>query len=279
MCKSKYNKYLGATHFQILSLFTMIVQYKNSSIYYEDEGHGEAVVLLHGFLENTTMWSNLKPRIAETKRVICVDLLGHGQSDCIGYIHTMEAMAEAVLFVLEYLKIDSYTIIGHSMGGYVALAMAEIKPKSVKALCLMNSTYKADDTERKAIRKRANQMIQTNFDGLVRMSFTNLFSPESRKTHKDELEAGLKMALQTPVQGYIAAQKGMMIRSDKFEFYKNLKAKKLIIIGQKDPVVDGKKLLDDTKNTTIDCVELAYGHMSHIENRKEITYILLHFIE
>lgn len=275
----KYNKYLGVTWVQIVSLSPMVLMYKNSPIYYEDEGQGEVIVLLHGFLENSDMWNDLKPELIKTKRVVCVDLLGHGQSECIGYVHTMSDMAEAVLAVLNELKIRKYTIIGHSMGGYVALSMAEKNSESVKCLCLMNSTYKADDDERKAVRKRANKMIQTNFESMVRMSFTNLFSPESRITHALELDDALKLALKTPVQGYIAAQEGMMLREDKFEFLKTLDAKKLIIIGQKDPVVDGKKLLEDNKHTDIVCVELPYGHMSYIENKNEITYILLRFIE
>ena len=257
----------------------MILKYKNSSVFYEDEGKGDVIVLLHGFLENATMWETLKPELLKSNRVICVDLLGHGQTDCLGYVHTMNDMAEAVGSVLNYLNIETYTLIGHSMGGYVALALAEKNPKAVSALCLMNSTYKADDDERRAIRQRANKMIQTSFNSMVRMSFTNLFSPESRITYKTELEAALKLALKTPVQGYIAGQEGMMLRADKFEFYKNLDAKKLIIIGKKDPVVDGKILLEETKNTDIVCEEILGGHMSYIENMKEISYLLLRFSE
>lgn len=257
----------------------MVLMYKNSSVFYEDEGKGDVIVLLHGFLENTTMWENLKPELLKSNRVVCIDLLGHGQTDCLGYVHTMNDMAEAVGSVLNHLKIESYTLIGHSMGGYVALALAEKNPEAVNALCLMNSTYKADDDERKTIRKRANKMIQTSFNSMVRMSFTNLFSPESRITYKTELEAALKLALKTPVQGYIAAQEGMMLRADKFEFYSNLDAKKLIIIGQNDPVVEGKTLLNDTIHTDIVCEEILGGHMSYIENKKELSYLIMRFIE
>lgn len=257
----------------------MILEYKNSSLYYEDEGQGEVLVLLHGFLENSTMWEGLKPEFLKSHRVISIDLLGHGQTDCIGYIHTMDDMATAVQAVLDHLDITSFKVIGHSMGGYVALALAQDNPSAIRALCLMNSTYKADDNERIGIRKRANQMIQTNFEAMVRMSFTNLFSEESRIAHQKELEDALQIALRTPVQGYIAAQEGMMLRTDKQEFLKALSAKKLIVIGEKDPVVNGNGLLEDTKHSDIETVVLSQGHMSHIENTKEITYILLRFIE
>ncbi|OUS01487.1 alpha/beta hydrolase [Flavobacteriales bacterium 33_180_T64] len=257
----------------------MILQYKGIPVFYEDEGNGEVVVLLHGFLENSSMWDNIKSQLLKTHRVICVDLLGHGQTGCLGYIHTMPDMAQVVNTVLDHLGVENFKLIGHSMGGYVALALAEISPKRVSGLCLMNSTYQADDVERKALRKRANKMVQTNFRNMVRMSFTNLFSSESLSSHKIELEKALNQALQTSLQGYIAAQEGMRVRTDKFEFFKNLKADKLIIIGLKDPVIDGKRILSETKETKIVCEELLYGHMSHIENKSELSYLLMCFSE
>lgn len=257
----------------------MVLQFKNIPVYYEDEGQGKAIILLHGFLENSTMWKDLKPLFMKNNRVICIDLLGHGQTDCLGYSHTMPEMADAILAVLNHLKLKTYTLIGHSMGGYVALALAEKNPKAVLGLCLMNSTYHADDDELKALRKRANLMVQTNFESMVRMSVTNLFSSESRTIHNRDIENVLEHALKTSPQGYVAGQEGMLLREDKFEFYKNLKADKLIIIGKKDPVIKGERLWTETEGTTIKCEELSLGHMSHIENKSELTYILLRFIE
>ncbi|MFD2915203.1 alpha/beta fold hydrolase [Psychroserpens luteus] len=257
----------------------MILQFKNIPVYYEDDGQGDAIVLLHGFLENSTMWKDLKPVLSRSHRVICIDMLGHGQTDCIGYSHSMSDMADAVLAVLNHLKLKTYTLIGHSMGGYVALALAEKNPKAVLGLCLMNSTYHADDDERKALRKRANQMIQSNFESMVRMSVANLFSSESRTTHKKEIEKVIDQALKTSPQGYIAAQEGMILREDKFEFYKSLKTRKLIIIGMKDPVIEGERILLETEHTNIECEKLSLGHMSYIENKSELSYILNHFIE
>lgn len=257
----------------------MILQFKNIPVYYEDEGQGDAIVLLHGFLENSTMWKDLKPTLSKKNRIICIDLLGHGQTDCLGYSHSMPDMADAVLAVLNHLKLKRYTLIGHSMGGYVALALAEKNPKAVLGLCLMNSTYHADDDERKVLRKRANQMIQTNFESMVRMSVANLFSSESRITHNKEIERAIEIALQTSPQGYIAAQEGMILRQDKFEFYKELNAKKMIVIGKKDPVIEGALIISETLHTDIKCEELSFGHMSYIENKYELSYIINRFIE
>lgn len=257
----------------------MILNYKNSSIHYKVEGQGDAVVLLHGFLESVDMWHNLVAEFPQKNQIICIDLLGHGKTDCIGYIHTMEAMADAVLAVLEHLNIKNAHVIGHSMGGYVALALADKKPDIFKGLCLMNSTYETDDNARKLIRTRASEMAQQNYEILVKMSFANLFTPESKDTYKDAYEKALQLALRTPQQGYIAAQEGMKLRPDRFDILKNLKCKKLIIIGKKDSLIEGDKIVNQIKNTDIDFVEFSEGHMSYIENKSDLSYNILHFIE
>lgn len=257
----------------------MILDFKNSNIYYTIDGEGSAVVLLHGFLENSEMWKALIPELSKQHQVIAIDLLGHGQTGCIGYVHTMEDMAEAVFAVLNHHNVSQANVIGHSMGGYVALAMADQNPEFFKGLCLMNSTYESDDKERKLIRTRAIKMAKTNYESLVRLSFANLFAPESKETFKKDYKAALELALQTPIQGYIAAQEGMKIRSNRFETFKSLKVKKLIIIGKKDSIVDGKKLINSIKNTSIDFVEFSEGHMSHIENKSDLSYFLLRFVE
>ena len=112
----------------------MTQAFKGIDLFYTDQGKGNPIVLLHGFLENSKMWMDLVPEISKKNRVICIDLLGHGKTPCLGYVHTMELMAEAVESILNHLKIKDSIIIGHSMGGYVALAFAEKNPKRVKSI-------------------------------------------------------------------------------------------------------------------------------------------------
>ena len=257
----------------------MTLDYKNSSIHYTVEGKGETIVLLHGFLESLEMWHNLVPELTKTHQVVCIDLLGHGKTGCLGYIHRMKDMADAVFAVLAELKIKKANFVGHSMGGYAALALAENHPNLFKGLCLMNSTYEADDNERKQIRSRAAEMAKSHYEPLVKMSFANLFAPENKDKFKTEFDAALEIALKTPVQGYIAAQEGMTLRPNRFEVFNSIKGKKLIIIGKKDNLIDGEKIISQIKDTDIKYVEFSEGHMSHIENKSELTYNLLQFNE
>ncbi|QTD36264.1 alpha/beta hydrolase [Polaribacter batillariae] len=255
------------------------ITFKNANISFSDQGKGKAVVLIHGFLENSTMWKDIIPEISKRNRVITIDLLGHGKTDCLGYVHAMELFAETVAAVLKHLRIRKCILIGHSLGGYVAMAFAEKNPQKVKGLCLMNSTSNEDDDERKKLRLRANKMIQHNFTNMVRMSFLNLFGEESRTEFKEEMRSALHEALQTPIQGYIAAQEGMRIRPNRNHVLVENDFKKLIIAGKKDPVLDFEMSLAEAEKTNAEIIVFSDGHMSHIENKTALINALKIFIK
>ncbi|MBT8244321.1 MAG: alpha/beta hydrolase [Winogradskyella sp.] len=257
----------------------MFVTHKNIQIHYTSTGKGPALLLLHGFMETSEMWNDFVDELSKSRQVICVDLLGHGKTECIGYIHSMTAMAEAAYAVLDSLKIETLSCIGHSMGGYVALALAELHSGLIEDLCLLNSTYEADDNERRILRARAAQMATTNFESLVRLSFTNLFTESSREKFKPKFKKALDIGLRTSQQGFIAGHKGMAIRPNRFEIFKTIRGKKVIVIGEKDWIVDKSFLIEKTKNTAIEIELFSEGHMSYIENKSELSYFLKRFIE
>ncbi|WP_299250219.1 alpha/beta hydrolase [uncultured Lacinutrix sp.] len=257
----------------------MILDYKGVPIFYSDSGKGQVIVLLHGFLEDNSMWDNITPELIKKNRVIAIDLLGHGKTSCLGYVHTMEDMAKAVSAVLKHLKLRKYIFIGHSMGGYVALAFAKLFPESIKGLCLLNSTYEEDDKERKQLRARANKMVQTNYENMVRMSFANLFSAESKITNAVAYNSALKTALKTPVQGYMAANEGMRLREDASSFFANASFKKIVLLGEKDTILNTENMLIFTNKHAIETHIFSEGHMSHIENENALIKKAMHFVE
>jgi pimeloyl-ACP methyl ester carboxylesterase len=255
------------------------ITFKNANISFSEEGKGITVVLLHGFLENKTMWKNIIAALSTRNRIVTIDLLGHGKSECLGYTHSMELFAETIEAVLKHLQIRKCILVGHSMGGYVALAFAEKHPQKIKGLCLMNATSNEDDKERKTLRTRANKMIQNNFTNMVRMSFTNLFGEQSRLLFKEEINAALQEALQTPIQGYIAAQEGMKIRINRNAVLAENNFKKLLIIGENDPVLDFKSFVAEAKKTDSQIVVFPNGHMPHIENKNALITTLKGFVK
>jgi len=253
--------------------------YKNATINYSVEGKGDVIVLLHGFLEDISMWNTLKQQLLPNNKVICIDLLGHGKSECIGYVHTMSMMATTVKNILDIENITEATFIGHSMGGYVALAFAKKHVKYLTGLCLLNSSSQADSEERKVIRLRAIEMAKTNYKALVSMSITNLFLKDIRKTIVPIINNCKEIALQTSVQGYIACAEGMRIRENTEEVLKTFKEKKLLITGKKDPVLVYDSIVKEAERTNTPLITLSNGHMSHIENVDELIVAIQSFLK
>lgn len=256
-----------------------IITYKNIQLHFTSTGKGNTIVLLHGFLENSNMWKDIIPVLAQKNHVITIDLLGHGNTECLGYVHTMEDNANMVKHVLDYLNIKKAVFVGHSMGGYVALAVVNLFPKTVKGLCLLNSTFKNDNDERKNLRKRAIKMAETNYTSIVRMSFLNLFSEQSRTTYKLKINNALNEALKTTVRSYISSQKGMLIRNDFTELFKELTCKKTIILGKKDTLINAENMLLFANKHQVSTTVLSEGHMSHIENKFELITALKTFVK
>lgn len=254
------------------------IRYKNTTISYSDTGKGTAVVLLHGFLENKKMWETFIPVLSQKNRVITIDLLGHGDSECLGYVHSMEENAEVVQSVLKHLRIRKSVFIGHSMGGYVALAFAELFPNGIKGLVLVNSTAKADGAERKKNRDRAIVAVKQNFGNFIRMSIANLFSEDNREKLNLAIEKVKIEALKTPLQGIVASLEGMKIRKDRTFILKEAAVPKLLILGEKDPVLDFEETKLQINTTTVALLTFPDGHMSPIENECELTIGLLEFI-
>ena len=255
------------------------ILYKNTKISYSDAGKGTTIVLLHGFLENQTMWQDLVPELSKKNRVITIDLLGHGESGCLGYVHSMEENAEIVHAVLSKLRIRKAFFVGHSMGGYVALAFAELYPENVRGLVLQNSTSKADSEERKANRDRAIKAVKKDYVGFVRLSIANLFNPDNREKFANEIEKVKIEALNTPLQGVVASLEGMKIRKDREVLLHLTPYPKMLILGEKDPVLIYKDALEQIENTAVKLVTFPDGHMSHIENKEELKTVLQNFFK
>ena len=253
--------------------------YKNTKISYTDEGKGTVIVLLHGFLENKTMWKEFVPVLAKKYRVITIDLLGHGDTECLGYVHAMEDHADMIYALLISLKIRKSIFIGHSMGGYIALAFAEIYPENVKGLMLLNSTSRADSDERKVNRERAIIAVKHDYTTFVRMAIANLFSENNREKMAAEIEEVKIEALKTPLQGIIAALEGMKIRKDREVLLHFAPYPILMVLGKNDSVLNYVESIDQIENTKAQLVTFPDGHMSHIENTTKLIKVMQDFLK
>ncbi|MGO1584704.1 MAG: alpha/beta fold hydrolase, partial [Mesonia sp.] len=238
------------------------IPYKNIQIAFTAQGKGEAIVLLHGFLENSSMWDAVVPVLAKSHRVIYIDLLGHGNTQRLGYIHTMQEMAQTVKQVLDHLKVEKASFIGHSMGGYVTLAFAELFPLRIKKILLLNSTPLADSPERVANRNRAIRLVKQNKDAFVSMAITNLFGKESREELREKINALIKEAQQMPTENIVAAMEGLKSRNDRTQVLKDFGGEKIFLAGKEDEIVPLESLQQLAKETHTPLIIITFkgGH-------------------
>lgn len=256
-----------------------LFNYKNTKISYSDSGKGNVVLLLHGFLEDATMWKNIIPHLEKRYRVIAVDLLGHGKSECYGYIHTMEDQADMLFALITDLRLRKVSLIGHSMGGYVALAFAELYPDHIRSMILLNSSAQPDSPERKINRDRAIEVVKKNSTAFVRMAVQNLFNADAHKLVSKQIEALTQQALKTPVQGIIAALEGMKIRIDREALLHFSPYPKLMIAGEDDTIIPLEDVKNQTEGTEVALEIIPGGHVSTIEQEAKVLAIIIGFLK
>ena len=223
------------------------------------------------------MWQFFIDEFQYNFRIIIIDLLGHGETAALGYVQSMEENANMISTVLNILKIEKYSLVGHSMGGYVGLELAKMQPTKVQKLVLLNSTSNADTAEKQINRDRAIVAVKKDYEIFVRLSIANLFSNDNREKLAIDIENTKITALKTPLQGIIASLEGMKIRKDYSDFFRKLPIPKLMILGKKDAVLPFENASVQTINSDIQLEVLEYGHMSHLENREELLMIFKKF--
>ena len=246
-------------------------EFRKTKVRYSDKGKGRVIILLHGFLESLEVFEEFSDKLSKTFRVISIDLPGHGQTPTIGYVHSMELMAECAKTVLDSLGLRKYVVVGHSMGGYVALAFAELFPKNVSGLCLFHSTAMPDSDEKKKDRDRVAEIVMKDHTQFVSDLIPKLFAKENIPLFKDEVAKAKTIAMNTPKEGIVAALKGMKERPSRELVLKNIKCPVLFIIGKQDVILawENLLLLASLPKKSFNTVLEHAGHMGFYEAPEE----------
>lgn len=254
--------------------------YKKETVTFFDKGKGKAVVLLHGFLGSHKIWESTINDLSRSYRVIAIDLPGHGGTACFGYAHTMDLMAKCVKSVMDYLRLKRYVIIGHSLGGYVALSFADLFPDHLRGLCLYHSSAYADSEEKKNDRLRAIKAVKADRTIYTRNTIKNLFATKNLKYLTEEISFATKIAKQTSRQGIIAALHGMRDRPSRDIILGLVEYPIMMVIGEHDNVLDCQQLLEQSeiiRNKTILYLEHD-GHFGFLESPRQSNKELRKFL-
>jgi pimeloyl-ACP methyl ester carboxylesterase len=215
-------------------------------------------------MENISIWKDLEKHLSGKFSLIKIDLPGHGKSPLFRE-NSFEFMAEKIKEVVDYLKIKHFHLLGHSMGGYVSLAFAEVFPERLKSLTLFFSSTLADSEEVKSIRIKSIKIIEENFETFVNI-LPNSFSDNEKDILEDKMNLAKEIELSTNPEAVKSAMLEMAERPDRTGVLENLDAKILIISGKYDKAVNTEEFLKHVpEKANIKTYVLDCGHNGHWE--------------
>lgn len=249
-------------------------------LFYREAGEGPAAIFIHGFPLDHSLWLDQLKGLAHVRRCIALDLRGFGRSDpIIDPVLTMEMHADDVAEFAKAVGVDHFDVVGLSMGGYVALALQELRPRMVRSLALLDTRATADGPEARAGR---DTMIARVLDGgrealageMVRGLLSRAPTPRSQARLRSMVEG-------TRYETLTAAIEGMKERKDRTFLLPRISVPTLVVGGEEDALISA----DDTRalaaaipgaRTTI---VPGAGHLTPLEKPDAVNHALIELFE
>lgn len=255
--------------------------YEGGRIHYSDNGDGEVIVLIHGYFETSEIWGSFAQDLARNFRVINVDLPGHGRSDIFAGTHTMEFMATIISEIICSLNIKKVFLAGHSLGGYVTLAFADIFPEMLSGYCLFHSHPFADTEEILERRERElNLVLAGKKDIIYPENIKKLFAAINLDKFREALQRSNMIASSISGDGIVAVLRGMMSRPSRLDVMEKGRIPFLWILGAMDNHINYEQI--QTRVKLPEYAEVAVlknsGHMGFVEEKERSLEIITDFV-
>lgn len=263
--------------------------YNGCNIYYRTIGQGKPVILLHGFGEDGTVWERQITALQNNYRLIIPDIPGSGKSEFVPNA-TIETYAEIIkeLVNIELFQVsanesglEAFSLIGHSMGGYIALAFAEKYPQYLNSLGLFHSSAFADAEEKKATRKKAIEFIlEKGALPFLKTSIPGLFNEAFATENESVISSLINKANNFTTAALVQYYEAMIARPDRINVLKNFTKPVLFIIGEHDKAVPLQSSLEQCYLPLISHVHILENaaHMGMYEQTVKANLALTNFL-
>ncbi|MBI3218998.1 MAG: alpha/beta hydrolase [Bacteroidetes bacterium] len=235
-----------------------------SPLYFKKLGSGQAIIFIHGFCETHQIWDGFAEELSTDFSIWCVDLPGFGKSELLGSV-TIESVAHRLIQEIEHKKVGPSILVGHSLGGYVALAMQKAKPELFAGLVLFHSTLFADSEEKKINRNKTIDFVKAyGIAPFVETFVPNLFYQKSHPA----ISTVHAIAMQTPISTLIAYSQAMR---DRIAHDHIAGFDLLILAGRYDAIIPlsvSEQMAALSERASLKILEFS-GHMGMFEDREE----------
>jgi len=258
------------------------IDYLEKNLCYHEYGAGHPVVLIHGFAEDSGIWKDQVAFLQHKFRVLVPDMPGSGESTYNDRLVTIEDFAEAIKNMLDKEKIGETVLIGHSMGGYIALAFAEKYSQRLTGLGLFHSTAYADSEEKKAARRKSIGFIREyGVPEFVKSTMPNLFSGEFNANQPETISKLVNKYSYFSPEALITYYEAMIMRPDRRKVLKELNKPILFICGEEDKAVPFRDALEQAHIPDLSFIHILKNtaHMGLVENPDLTNHWLAGFIE
>ena len=259
---------------------TKEILYQNKKIFYSSIGNGDPVMLVHGFGEDGEVWNNQIESFSNKYHLIVPDLPGSGRSEMINDI-SMEGMAEVLHSIIHQENIDTCAVIGHSMGGYITLALVEKYGNHVHAFGLFHSSAFADTEEKKQTRKKGIEFAKQHgaFE-FLKTATPNLFSPNSKSVIANSIEKFIASLANFSTDALVSYYEAMMKRPDRTSILEKTENPVLFVAGEHDNAISLNDILKQChlpEKSYIHVLKKS-GHMGMMEEPEKANQLLEEFL-
>ena len=265
------------------SIIMSFITLNEQKIAYQFTGKGETVVLLHGFCEDRRIWIDVEEELHRYNfKTLSIDLPGFGNSDLLRQIHpNIEDYAATVYSVIQHLKLSNCYLLGHSMGGYIALAIAEKYPEIVRGLGLVHSHPFQDTAEKKLDRQKQIDFIEKHGHLLyIKQLIPKLFTSRFSSSNPFTLDTLIHRASGIKARGLVDALNAMISRPDRTKVLQKSKVPVLFIIGKEDITIPSQESLAQILLPQISSIYLLdkVAHMAMFEASRQTQLIIRNFL-
>jgi len=252
-----------------------------TAIFYQEQGHGQPLVLLHGYPLDSRLWEHQLADLSNQYRIIAPDLRGFGQSTG-GGTFTIESQADDIHALAGTLNLGKFVLAGLSMGGYITLAYCRKYPSTLLGVGLIDTRAEGDTSEGRQNREKAIELVQLQGSkAIADQMLPKLLAPDTIN-HRPHLAAAVRQMIENcPPQTIATALAAMRDRPDQAEFLPSLADPTFIIVGDQDTITP--PVIADAMHRAIPESQLVVirgaGHLSPLEQPQQVNRALRGFLQ
>ena len=248
-----------------------------------EQGTGPAILFVHGFPLDHTMWEGQFDEFAATHRVIAPDLRGFGQSDVSEETVSMEQFADDLYALLQAMNVATPIVLcGLSMGGYIAWEFVRKYPEALQGLILCDTKATADTAEGVTNREKMAKLVLRHGPESISDAMLPSLICKATFQERPELPQKIKTFIErTEVAGIVAALRGMAQRPDSTDLLPQIDCPCLVLVGEDDqlsPVDVMRSIADALPDADFAVIEDA-GHMAPLENASATNAVIRRFLQ